>query len=285
MAQENPVLHIGCSPAESQAQAFYADELGLFKKAGLQVDVQVTKGGAASVTALIAGVIDVTCTNTLSLGQAVQRDVPLEILVPAAVWDTGFPNGAAIVAANAPYKRAKDLEGQTVGVLSLSGEGQLAMTAFIMKDGGNISTVKFIEVPSSAIPEALTRGRIASAFLDEPELSAALGQVRTIGYAQDAIANKFALTAWISRSDWIKANPGVARRFVSIMFEAGRWAMANPEPAAKILEKRLGFKENKAVVRFATSQDPALVQVIWDVASRLNMLRPLRAAEHTWNGR
>lgn len=284
-AQDSAVLRVGCSRVETQAQAFYADELGLFKKAGLQVDVQSMRGGAASVTALVAGALEITCTNGLSFGQAVQRGVPLEILVPGALWDTGFPAGAAIVAANAPYKRGKDLEGQTVGVISLGGQSQLAMTAFIIKDGGNIGSVKFVEIPSSATTEAVVQGRIASAFLDEPELSANLGRVRTIGFAQDAIANKFALTVWIAKPDWVKANISAARRFVAAMIDAGKWSMANPEAAAKILEKRLSFKESKAQIRFAVNADPTLVQVVWDAAARFNMLPPMRATEFVWNGR
>ena len=53
-AQTADVLHVGCGGTEFDAEAYYAQELGLFKKYGLTVEIQRLRGGP-DVQAAVAG--------------------------------------------------------------------------------------------------------------------------------------------------------------------------------------------------------------------------------------
>jgi NitT/TauT family transport system substrate-binding protein len=284
-AQSEQVLRIGISAVEQNAQALYADELGLFKNAGLNVDIVVNRNGGVTMAAIIGGSLDIGCANLMSLGLAFARNVPLEILVPAGIWDSSRPNAYTIVAPDSPIKTARDLNGKTVGTGTLNSTDQLFMVAFIQKGGGDPASVKFVEVPTSSVADMLAQGRIAAYTLAEPFFSAAGNRVRAIGTAPDAIAPRFAEAAWFSSASWLTQNKPVARRFVDATIAAGAWAMANPEAAARILEKRLGVKEPRGVGIFAASADPLLVQVLFDRAAEFKMLGPLHASDFFWNGK
>lgn len=285
LAQTGSVLHVGYTGIEAQAQAMYADELGLFKQAGLNVEVAIQRGGAVTVAGVAAGALQIGCANPISLGQAIQRKLPFVMLASAVIWDTKRPNAYAAVVPDSPIKSAKDLNGKVIGVASLGGIEQLFMETFMRQDGGDPTTVKFIEVSDALGTEALIQGRIAAKFLDEPMFSAAGNRVRAIGTPPDAIAPRFAEAVWFTTQDWLAQNKDLARRFIAAIIAAGKWAMANPEAAAVVLEKRLGFKEARAVVNYATSPDPSLLQVVFDAAAKYKMLSPLRVTDYFWNGK
>jgi NitT/TauT family transport system substrate-binding protein len=285
IAQETPVLRIGATSVEGQAEAYYADEQGYFKKAGLAIEIVPMKGGAATVAAIVGGSLDIGCSNPVSIAQALQRGVPLVMLVPGSIWDTRFPTGYAVVAPDSPIKSPKELEGQVVAVTSLGGLSHLLMMAYIQQAGGQIATVKFIELSPSAMVDALLLGRIAASYIDDPEVTAFASRIRTLGPAPNAVAKLFAQTVWFSSPDWLARNKETARRFIEVVIAGGKWAMANQEAAAGVLEKRLGLKEARARVRFATTTDPALLQVVLDSAAKYKMLPPIRAADYLWNGK
>src|SRR3977135_2075564 len=54
-AQGDELIKFGASPFEAQGIAFYAQELGYYKRAGLNVDVQMFPGGAAILAAIAGG--------------------------------------------------------------------------------------------------------------------------------------------------------------------------------------------------------------------------------------
>jgi len=109
-AQAERPLHFACSQVEGQAEGYYANELGLFKKAGFAADFQAMRGGSATVSAVVGGAIDVGCTNPISLGQALQRASSSPSSQRRGV-EYESPSGFAIVAPNSSVKTVKDLNG------------------------------------------------------------------------------------------------------------------------------------------------------------------------------
>jgi len=286
-AQAERPLHFACSQVEGQAEGYYANELGLFKKAGFAADFQAMRGGSATVSAVVGGAIDVGCTNPISLGQALQRGIKLTILTNGAVWNTKAPSGFAIVAPNSPVKTVKDLNGGIIGIPSLGGLNQMVMSAFIQNNGGDLASVKFVELPESATLEALDTGRIAASYLDDPQFSSFGDKIRSIGAASDAVAGKraFAETVWFTSDDWLAQNKDVARKVVDMIFAGGRWATANPEAAATFLARQFQLAPAKEHVTFDFTSNPAAVQLAFDAAVKYNFFKALKASDYYWNGK
>lgn len=284
-AQGEP-LRVGAGLIESHAEGYYAAEMGFFKERGLDVTVQTLRNGAAIAAAVAGGDLQIGCSTVLQLAQAHARGIPYVIIVPGGVHDGRFVHTASIVvAADSPIASAKDLTGKVVAVSTLAGLDQLATDALIDAAGGDSTATKYVEIPPSAMVEALVQGRVAGASIEDPELSAAGTRIRRIGDGLDAIAKVFVTTAWFSTADWLAKNKPVARRFSDAIFAAGAWAMANPEKAASILSKYVNFKEPRSVQPFATKRDLGAVTALMATAAKYKFVPPMSANDFVWDGR
>jgi NitT/TauT family transport system substrate-binding protein len=288
-AQSAPVkLRVGTGTVEANAQIFYAADMGFFKKNGLDVEVVKLRSGTTTMAAIVAGDLQCGVANVLSLGAAHLRNVPLVMIAPGAFYDGNAPTTLMVVAPDSPVKTAKDLNGKAVAVISVGGLDQLALDAYVDKNGGDLSSVKCIEVPPSAMAEALTQGRIAAAVMNDPELSQAVEakQVRVLSNGYDAISKLFMQTAWFATQDWLAQNKDVAKRFGDAIVAGGQWGMSNPDAASVILAKYTGSKEAKPKIRFASKLDPAQIQPVYDSGFRYKLLPgAVAAAEFSWNGK
>lgn len=284
-AQDQPLIKVGAGLIEPQAEAYYAQELGLFKKHGLNVEVQTLRNGAAIAAAVAGNALQIGTSNAVQLAQAHQRDIPFVVIALGGIHDSRFSKSGLVVAAGSPLTAA-DLNGKTLAVATLNSLDQLAASVLIDKSGGDASSVKFIEMTPAAAAAAVAQGRIAGANLEDPEMSEAVAakEVRKIGDGENAIGKRWVETAWFTTQDWLAKNKDAARRFAAAIYEAGTWAMANPERAAAILQKVLGFKEARAENRFAVKTDLVELQTILDAAARYKFVAQTSAVVLLWNG-
>jgi NitT/TauT family transport system substrate-binding protein len=288
-AQAAPVhLRVGTGSVEANAQIFYAADMGFFKKNGLDVEVVKLRSGTTTMAAIVAGDLQCGVANVLSLGAAHQRGVPLVLIAPGAYYDSNAATTTMVVAPDSTAKSAKDLNGKAVAVISVGGLDQLALDAWVDRTGGDLTSVKAIEVPPSAMAESLARGTIAAAVMNDPEMSQAIEakQVKLLANGYDAIAKLFMQTAWFSTQDWLDKNKDVAKRFGDALIAGGAWGMANSDQAAVILAKWTGSKEAKPRIRFANKLDPALIQPVYDSAAKYKLLAgAVTASDFTWTGK
>ena len=115
-----------------------------------------------------------------------------------------------------------------------------------------------------------------------PFLSTAKDEVRWLGKAYDAIAKEFYIAAWFASKDWLTANPAVAKRLQTAVYDVARWSNANHDQTAVILSKysKLGVDRVDAMTRavYATSLSPNLMQPVLDIAARYNLIKQPIAA-------
>ena len=77
----------------------------------------------------------------------------------------------------------KDFNGKTIAVSALNDLSTVSVDAWIEKGGGDIKTVKFVELPVSAMLAAVESHRVDGAFILYPPLAEAMasGKVKAIG--------------------------------------------------------------------------------------------------------
>ncbi len=97
------------------------------------------------------------------------------------------PVNVIMAAQNSTVKSGADLNGQTVAVNGLRDLTQYEMQAWIDQTGGNVGSVKLIEIPFSEMATALVAGRVAAAILAEPAWTAALATCRVVGNGSAAV--------------------------------------------------------------------------------------------------
>jgi NitT/TauT family transport system substrate-binding protein len=265
---------VGTAGKETDAEVYYAQDMGFFKQAGLTVEIQTLPNGAAVASAVASGALQIGDSNTLSLATARQKGLPFVIFAPGAVYSSTSPTTALAVAVNGPVHGAKDLTGKILAGVSLGGLDQLSLEDWLDKNGGDSASAKYVELSPALMVAALERGTVDAVSLPDPALAAATGDgtVRIIGNNYDSIAKTFMITGWFATGDWLAKNADVAKRFAAAMAQTADWANANHERAAEILLKYTKIDARTSHVRFASRLSGAIVQPVLDAGAQYKML-------------
>jgi NitT/TauT family transport system substrate-binding protein len=273
-AQSPAVLHVATGGKESDAQVYYAQELGYFAKAGLSVDIQTMANGAAIASAVAAGALQIGSSNILAIATARQRGLPFVFIAPGGQYRDSVPTTQLVTALASPIRTGKDLNGKTIGSISLRALDQFSAMAWIDANGGDSSTVKFIEIPTSEMAAALDRGTIDAAQMAEPFLSANRGKVRLLGKSYGAVAKQFLIAGWFAKSDWVAQNADVVKRFDDAIAQSAQWANANPAKAGAILEKYAKIQANPDAnhLNYARTLEPSAIAPVLELGLKYKAL-------------
>jgi NitT/TauT family transport system substrate-binding protein len=151
------------------------------------------------------------------------------------------------------------------------------------KNGGDSSTIKFVEMPYTSMAAAIGEGRVDAGFLSEPDLDSALRTVgRSIGPGYDAIADNFVIGAWFCTADYASAHADVVKRFAATMAETARWANGHRVQSAQILEKWTNTRVDASMPRvvYAERLNSDQIQPLINAAAKYQALKaPFPAAE------
>ena len=287
-AQTLVKLQVATTPNDSGAEVYYAQDMGFFKKAGFDVEITTLNNGGIISAGVAAGTFDVAQAAVSSIASAHERGVNFVIIAPAALWTSDRPTSALVVAKNSPIASAKDLDGKTVAVNGLFNVTQVGPEAWIEQGGGNLASVKFLELPFADMPGAVAAGRVDAAQISEPALDAAVkaGGMKTIAAPYDAIAKRFLLAGWFTTTAWAEKHSDLAKKFAAVMLETARWANANPEQSGKILEKytKLPVSPTMARVLYPERMIPSEAQPLIDASARYKALRKTFPASEIFPG-
>jgi NitT/TauT family transport system substrate-binding protein len=235
-AQSAPVvIRVGTAPVESYALVYYGVDRGFFKAAGLDVQIQTFTGGGGVMSAAAGGALDIGCANVGAQANAHIRGLPFSMIAPGGLYSTNSPTTVLAVAKNATFKSGKDLNGKTIGVSTLKDLQQASVMKWVDTNGGDSSTLKFIEIPVPEMPPALQAGRIDGSCLLEPSLTFAKNDVRILGKCYDAIAKTLMITSHFANNDWLEKNPATAHKFIDALRKTADWANKNKAAAGTIL--------------------------------------------------
>lgn len=267
---------VGTVPTETNGQVFYAEDMGLFKQAGVDVELSYSNNLSVTMAALISGAIDITSNDMINLANAINRGAPLVVIAGGALYSSAHPATLLCVDRNSAINRAKDLEGLSVGVIKLGGISYTAVRAWLTQNGADITKIRFFELPAPEMTASLKRGTIAAAVFIEPELHEAANQVRPIGKPYDAMAKELLVNVWLTRRDWLEQNPDLAKRVVGALYAASRWANAHQDQSLGIIAKyaKLNLADLRGMVRerYATSLRTEWLQPVLDLAVQYKIL-------------
>jgi NitT/TauT family transport system substrate-binding protein len=239
-AQAPPVVRIATSAAESYAQPYYAQDQGLYQKAGVNAEVILLATGAAVQTAVAGGAADVGVGTTVGLANAITRGVPFVMIAPSAMTSQKNPTGLICVASKSSnYKTAKDFDGQTIAVPALKQTADLAVRAWLAKGGQDPARVHIVEASFAEMGPSVERGTYAAATLSEPSLTKSIksGDVKCPIDPFQAIAPSFMFAAWFTTKEFAEKYPDAVKRVAAALTEAGKWANAHHFESAAVVSK------------------------------------------------
>lgn len=268
-------LRVIATPLEGSAGVAYAENLGLLKKYGLSVQVQIANSGEAAAAAVIGGSADIAIGTVLNLTVAHQRGIPLSFIAPAVLYVGEEPG--LVVSSQSTIDTASGLTGKTIASQAVGDLNTLATRLWLDKNGGDSASVRFTELPTPQMAAAIGRGTVDAAVIATPALNAALASkcCRVLTTPYSAIAKRFLLNGWFAKNDWIAAHREAARRFARAVGEAQQWSNSDRADSAKILAGilKIDLDVLKTLPRdtFADRLAPELIQPVIDVAARYHV--------------
>jgi NitT/TauT family transport system substrate-binding protein len=282
-------LQMGTMPTDGSAQPFYGLDHNFFKDAGFDVKLTILNNTASLASAVASGALEIGFGSVIPLAQAHLRGLNFRVIAPATIYNGTTPVNVIMVGKNSTVKSAADLNGQTVAVNGLRDLTQYEMQAYVDKNGGDVKSLKLIEIPFSEMAVALESGRVAAAILAEPFWTAALATCRVLGNGSAAVGNHFMVTGWFASTDWLAKNATTAKRLQTVMLQIAHWANANRGETQAIVPKYTKITSDVAahMVRAVlgdTKPDAGLIQPVIDVAVKYGDLQPMRASELIWQG-
>jgi NitT/TauT family transport system substrate-binding protein len=231
-------VSVGVIPIVDCAPIYLGDKKGFFKDEGLQLDIQTATGGAAIVPGVVSGSFDFAFSNLISVMVAKDKGLDLKFVANGAstTGEMGKDVGGVVVPAGSSIKSAKDLAGKTVSVNNLSNIGDTTIKSAIEKDGGDPSSVKFVEVAFPDAPAALANKQVDAAWILEPFMSKAVADGGTVvSWNFVEMSPKLDIAGYFTKTDTVKNKADLTQKFTRAMNKSLEYAQAHPDEVRDIV--------------------------------------------------
>jgi NitT/TauT family transport system substrate-binding protein len=261
-AADNVSLQVGVAPADATGQIFYAEDRAMFKAAGIDVTLNILQNSATMASAVASGAVDIAASSVAVVANASQRGLALRFIGTGCLYTTAAaPTSEMVVAKDSPIRSAADLNGKFVAVNGLKDITQITGQAWLDKNGADLSSIKFVEMPFGTMQAALAEGRVSAAVLAYPYLGRAKDYIRILGNSEGALADRFLVMGWISTDTWLQKNPDLAKRVVGVLAASATWANGHPKESAQILG---------TYMKVSSEQIEAMPRALYDDHTRLS---------------
>ena len=273
-AQTLTTVQVVSSPNDDLIPVLLGVDSGAFRKAGLDVQVQKANNGTAVVAAVAGGAVDIGKSSAPAILVAHSKGLPFVLVAPAGIYTAESPTAGTIVAVNSPIKTGKDCEGKIMGVGALNDLTALAIKAWVDRNGGDSKTLRFVEIPPSAMGAAIADGRVDTGTLPDPALGVAIagGQARLLAYTVSAIAPRFVQAAFFATADYVAKNKATVAAFRRVVEQSAAYANDHHDEMIPILSKFTGIDPKVIAAEpkqlFGTSLDVKLLQPLVDACAK-----------------
>src|SRR5215813_3968048 len=227
-----------------------AEQLGEFKKAGVDVEMVNFKGGSQALTAVLGGSADVVsgyfdhCVNLAAKNQALQAFV---------VYDR-FPGFALVVAPknSATITSVKDLAGKKVGVSAPGSSTDFFLKYMLSKAGVDPSSVGVVGIGLEATAiAAMEQGSVDAAIMLDPAVTLFQGKNKDLKILSDTrtqhdtvavFGGEYPGGALYTRADWIAKHEQETQALTNAIVATLKWIHAHTpeEIMAKMPEEMVG---------------------------------------------
>ena len=212
--------------------AFGIDK-GFFEKQKLQIDLQPTQGGAATIPALVSGDIQVGGSNVVSLLLASSKDLPIRAIAggTTAQGDGEKDFGALVVEKGSPNRTARDLRGTVVAVNTLNNIAEVVVKRSLEKQGLDPdNSVRLIEVPFPEMESALEKGAVDAAFSIEPFVTQTVqAGGKAIDYSYVETEPEMQVGAYAVTDEFAETDPDAVKAFQAAVKETAGYVAGHED--------------------------------------------------------
>ncbi|MGC5614783.1 ABC transporter substrate-binding protein [Georgenia sp. Z1491] len=249
-------------------------EQGIFEEHGLDITFDSTnQGGAVTIPGVTSGDYDFGFSNSPALITGVSNGLPLTIVANASS-SNGDPDGdtaGIIVPPDSDITSPADLAGRSVAVNTLNSIGDTSVRATVNGDGGDGSTIEFVELAFPDAPNAVLNGDVDAAWVVEPFVTiarnAGLTYLTSPYVGADPNLN---IAVYFTSQQLADENPELVQAFADAMHEAQAYAQDNPDEVRDVMGTYTEIDEDvRAEVTLPAFHDDVTAEEIQTVIDML----------------
>lgn len=245
---------------------------GIFLDHGLDVTVQPIQGGAQAMPALLNGDVDFSIGQPFGALRASLQGLDVKLVSNYAESHAeGDDINSVVSAPGSDITRPADLAGKKVAVNSLGAAGDLTIMAAVEQDGGDPSTITFVEVAFPDAQAQLESGNIDAAWVPEPFVSMIVGAggARVVDPYQATLPGLPTLVVQATGT-MVNDDPELVKAVQDALTEAFAWAAENDDAVRQSLVDEMSLPEQAAanlpLPHFTTTLDRDVLQSLADLA-------------------
>jgi NitT/TauT family transport system substrate-binding protein len=207
-------------------------EKGFFSKQKLEIDLQPTQGGAATIPALVSGDIQVGGSNVASLLLASSKDLPIQAIAGGTTAQASGEKdfGALLAAKGKGISGPEDLEGKTVAVNTLNNIAEVVVKAALEKQGVDPESLKLSEVPFPEMQPALAKGSVDAAFSIEPFVTQSVQKGdEVLGYSYVDTESDMQVGAYAVTDQFADSDPDAVKAFQAAVKETAEYVAGHED--------------------------------------------------------
>lgn len=229
---------IGCTATTDCASAAVAVDEGIFKKNGLDAEMQLIGLNSNIPAALLSNSIQIGGPTPSVFLQAVDGGLDLVAVAGASVSAKATADTAAVVAKpDSGIKTAKDFIGKKVGAPGIGAFLQVLFAQWLIQNGVDPKQVNFVEVTFPTMSDVLKSGAVDAVVAAGPVMGSMIGSGtgKVVSYYLAEMPDNEPQVMMASTREWAEAHPKELAAFRASLDEAAKIVNSDPAKARKSL--------------------------------------------------
>ncbi|WP_160165851.1 ABC transporter substrate-binding protein [Actinoplanes sp. OR16] len=228
-AEASSKVRIAVGVDAAYAPFYLAKQEGLFTKAGLDVELTQTEGGAAITNAVIAGVAQLAASSDATIVTLMAKTPDLRAV---AVFQESSKYLKVVLGKG--ITDASQIKTMAVA----PGLVTLAAARYLESKKIDRASVKFVTASAPDFPALLGKGDVDAYVVYEPWISRGVEQGGTVHESIGDYGMKY--VQWIDADQkWLAGNTELAGKVVKVIAEAADIAAKEPQRAADATQKEI----------------------------------------------
>lgn len=244
-AQAPLALKVGTLKQSSLTNVWVAQQVGIFEKHGLKVELVEFRNGNEAIAAQRGGFVDIVLSIPGSAMLAMERGFDLVLIAQNETSKATSPDsGSMQVLADSPIKGVADLAGKKVAVSNINSQMHVAVMAVIKKAGVDPKSVQYLEIPFSSHPDVLRTKQVDAVAVLDPWTTQMRnsGTTRVIAWHYvDSVAEQ-PIGCWFATRPFVEKNREAVVRFGTAIRESVEYMQADADRARKNVADYTGLK-------------------------------------------
>jgi NitT/TauT family transport system substrate-binding protein len=228
--EKTETVHIGYLPTDHDAALFVANSTGMFKKAGIDVELYEYNNGGDLMSAMASGDLDVGYVGITPVIYSISKDVPVRIVAGAQ------NEGSGLLAHNSSIKSISDLKGKVVATPGEASIQSVLLKYDLKKNGLNTSDIESPTMKVSSMNDALKTGGIDAMLTYEPyvTISKEINNQTLVENSGDILPDHPCCVV-VMNEKFLSGHAENAKKILDIHKKATDKIKADPEGAVKYL--------------------------------------------------